>query len=93
MTTEERAPFELHGSGWYAKPLDYKVVIYEPNHQTHVAKITMNRPERMNALSHQLRGELFHALKVAERDNDINVIILKGVYCCQDWRTWLTIKR
>ena len=82
MTTEERAPFELHGSGWYAKPLDYKVVIYEPNHETHVARITMNRPERMNALSHQFRGELFHALKVAERDNDINVIILKGAGRC-----------
>jgi len=82
MTTEERAPFEIRGAGWYEKPLDYQVVIYEPNHETHVAKITMNRPERMNALSHQLRAELFHALKVAERDTDINVIILKGAGRC-----------
>ena len=78
----KRAPFEMHGDDWYDKPLDYKVVIYEPNHETHVAKITLNRPEAMNALSHQLRAELFHALKVAERDMDINVIILKGAGRC-----------
>lgn len=62
----------------YFKPLDYKTILYEPNHETHVAKITLNRPEVMNAMSHELRGELMHALKVAENDNDINVIILKG---------------
>lgn len=78
MTSEEDRTFEIHGSGWYEKPLDYEVVIYEPDHESHVAKITLNRPERMNALSHQLRAELFHAVKVAERDNDINVIIIKG---------------
>jgi enoyl-CoA hydratase len=77
MTSETDA-FDIHGSGWYEKPLDYQVVIYEPDHDTHVARITMNRPDRMNALSHQLRAELFHALKVAERDNDINVIVIKG---------------
>ncbi|MFC1978244.1 enoyl-CoA hydratase-related protein [Chloroflexota bacterium] len=82
MTTEEREPFETHSANWYNKPLDYKVVIYEPNHETHVAKVTMNRPEVMNALSHQLRGETFHAIKTAEQDNDINVIILKGAGRC-----------
>jgi enoyl-CoA hydratase len=78
MTSEAREPFEIRGAGWYEKPLDYQVVIYEPDHAAHVAKITMNRPEHLNALSHQLRAELFHALKVAEQDNDINAIIIKG---------------
>lgn len=77
-----RAPFEIRGDGWYNEPLDYKVVIYEPNHETHVARITLNRPEAMNALSHQLRAELFHALKVAERDTDINVVVIKGAGRC-----------
>ena len=36
----------------------------------------------MNALTHQLRAELFHALKVAEQDNDINVVIIKGAGRC-----------
>ena len=82
MTTEKRPPSELHRASWYENPLDYQAVIYEPNRETHVAKITLNRPEVMNALSHQLRGELFHALKVAERDRDINVVILKGAGRC-----------
>jgi enoyl-CoA hydratase len=82
MADAERKPYEAHAHGWYKNPLDYKVVLYEANHETHVAKITLNRPEKMNALSHQLRGEIFHALKVAEYDNDINVIILKGAGRC-----------
>jgi enoyl-CoA hydratase len=73
---------QLHSSSWYNKPLDYKFVIYQANHETHVAKITMNRPEKMNAMSNALRGELFHALKVAERDKEVNAIILKGAGRC-----------
>lgn len=82
MAEEKLEPFEQHSHDWYKKPLDYQVVLYETNHETHVAKITMNRPEKMNALSHQLRGEVFHALKVAESDNDINVVIIKGAGRC-----------
>ena len=36
----------------------------------------------MNAMSHQLRAELFHALKFTERDNDINVIVIRGAGRC-----------
>jgi enoyl-CoA hydratase len=82
MSPDESSKFELHGAGWYEKPLDYEVVLYEADHEAHVAKITMNRPERMNALSHQLRAEMFHAIKVAERDNEINVVVIKGAGRC-----------
>lgn len=82
MATKKRAPFVMHGESWYDEPLDYKKVIYEANHETHVAKVILNMPERMNALGHELRAELFHAIKVAERDNDINVIIIKGAGRC-----------
>src|SRR5581483_4648492 len=82
MSSAERLPFEIHGAGWYKEPLAYEVVVYEADPEAHVAKITMNRPERMNALSHQLRAELFHALKVAEQDTEINVIIVKGAGRC-----------
>ncbi len=82
MTSKVDRQFEIRGSGWYKQALDYEVVIYETDHEHHVATITMNRPERMNALSHQLRAELFHALKVAERDDEINVIVIKGAGRC-----------
>jgi len=78
MPAEEREPFEIRSDKWYEKPLAYEVIIYEVNYESHVATITMNRPDKRNALSHQLRAEIFHALKVAERDDDINVIVIKG---------------
>ncbi|MGI8926086.1 MAG: enoyl-CoA hydratase-related protein [Tepidiformaceae bacterium] len=40
--------------------------------------IQLNRPEKMNALSHNLRAELFDALKNFEMDADVRVIILRG---------------
>lgn len=42
------------------------------------AIIQLNRPEKMNALSHTLRAELFDALKDFEVDPDVRVIIIRG---------------
>ncbi|MBI5949739.1 MAG: enoyl-CoA hydratase/isomerase family protein [Chloroflexi bacterium] len=42
------------------------------------AIIQLNRPEKMNALSHNLRAELFDALKGFEVDPDVRVIIIRG---------------
>ena len=43
-----------------------------------VCTITLNRPEKMNALSWPLRQEFLDALKKAERDNDVGCIVVKG---------------
>jgi enoyl-CoA hydratase len=40
--------------------------------------IQLNRPEKMNALSHNMRAELFDALKEFEVDPDVKVIIIRG---------------
>ncbi len=40
--------------------------------------IQLNRPEKMNALSHNLRAELFDALKDFEMDPEVKVIIIRG---------------
>ena len=42
------------------------------------AIITLNRPEKMNALSHNLRAEVFDAMKHFEQDEEVKVIILRG---------------
>lgn len=74
--------FEIRSAGWYKKKLAYSKIIYEVNEASHIATITLNRPEKMNAMNHLLRGELFHALKHADLDPVVNVIIIKGAGRC-----------
>jgi len=82
VQSEEKEPLEIRSVSWYNEPLDYQDIIYEADHENHVAWITLNRPQVMNALSHQLRAELFHALKVSENNSAINVIVIKGAGRC-----------
>lgn len=44
----------------------------------HVRRVTLNRPEKRNALCNPLRAELFAALEAADRDSAIRVMILRG---------------
>jgi enoyl-CoA hydratase len=83
--TQDNEPLEsleIRSASWYRKKLKYSQIIYEVNQETHVATITLNRPEKMNAMSHQLRAELFHALKHSDLDAAINVIVIKGAGRC-----------
>lgn len=43
-----------------------------------VYHVTLNRPEKLNALSAALRLELDEAITEAEEDDDVSVIIIKG---------------
>ena len=43
-----------------------------------IRTLTLNRPEARNALSAELRGKLFPALREAEADDDVDVVILTG---------------
>ena len=43
-----------------------------------IATITFNRPDRMNALTHDLEDELHRAFDKADRDRAVRVIILTG---------------
>lgn len=47
-----------------------------------VRRLTLNRPEKRNALSNRLRGALFEALDAADRDPGIRVTILRGAGAC-----------
>ena len=46
--------------------------------EPHVRRLTLNRPEKRNALSHQLRAELIAALQAADQDPDVRVMIVRG---------------
>ena len=56
--------------------MDYRDIIYETDGR--VAFITLNRPAKLNALSNNHRGEVMDAMKEAEHDTEIGVIVLKG---------------
>jgi enoyl-CoA hydratase len=47
-----------------------------------VRRITLNRPEKRNALSNALRGELYVALEAADVDDAVRVTILRGAGKC-----------
>jgi enoyl-CoA hydratase/carnithine racemase len=43
-----------------------------------VRRITLNRPEKRNALNHPLRGGIISALQAADADPDVRVMIVRG---------------
>ncbi len=43
-----------------------------------VRRITLNRPEKRNALFHPLRGEILEALREADQDESVHVSIVRG---------------
>jgi enoyl-CoA hydratase len=43
-----------------------------------VRRITLNRPEKRNALNNRLRGELFDTLRAADADADVSISIIRG---------------
>lgn len=49
---------------------------------THVRRLTLNRPEKRNALSNDLRAAIFGALEAADRDEAVRVTILRGAGTC-----------
>jgi enoyl-CoA hydratase len=56
------------------------VLIDEP--APHVRRITLNRPEKRNALNHALRGETIEALREGDGDPDVRVQIVRGAGRC-----------
>jgi len=56
------------------------VVVDDP--KPYVRRLTLNRPEKRNALSNHLRGALFAALEDADRDNTVRVTIIRGAGPC-----------
>ena len=56
--------------------MTYNNITYETDDR--LAFITLNRPEKLNPLSHALRAEVYDAMRQAEHDDSIGVIILKA---------------
>jgi enoyl-CoA hydratase/carnithine racemase len=56
------------------------IIVDEPTEK--VRRITLNRPEKRNALSNAMRTEIFAALERADRDKNIHVSIIRGAGSC-----------
>lgn len=55
---------------------DPQTIIYQVERSR--ARITLNRPEKLNALSQQLQVELNEALWEADNDNNVHAVIIRG---------------
>src|SRR6266508_6950790 len=55
---------------------EYKCLLYEVKDA--IATLTLNRPERLNALGGTLRDDLYAAVLRASQDADVRVIVVTG---------------
>ena len=56
--------------------MNYEQIIYEVD--DHILTITLNRPEKLNAFTHEMLTELVDALDRADADDDVKAIIFTG---------------
>src|SRR5215467_12970425 len=61
--------------------MSYEVILID-NPRPLVRRVTLNRPEKRNALNNQLRSEILQALEEADQDQDVRVSILRGAGRC-----------
>ena len=57
--------------------MNYEHLLYEVDDE-HICRVTLNRPECINAFNSRLCGELSAALEAADRDDDVHVVVLRG---------------
>ncbi|MFM8530826.1 MAG: enoyl-CoA hydratase-related protein [Ilumatobacteraceae bacterium] len=63
-----------------AAPSEPTVLVDDP--AGGVRRLTLNRPTKRNALSHRLRTELFAALREADADPVVRVVVIRGAGPC-----------
>jgi 2-(1,2-epoxy-1,2-dihydrophenyl)acetyl-CoA isomerase len=56
--------------------MGYEAILYD-RHE-HVAVLTLNRPERLNAISPGLRDEVHEAVEAAREDDEVRALIITG---------------
>ena len=66
---------------WPKDAAGYTVVLID-DPAPHVRRITLNRPEKRNALNHDLRAQVLHALQSADQEDDVHVMILRRAGSC-----------
>ena len=84
MSYENEATKSAEGAdrvSWPRSADDYSMVLVD-DPAPKVRRITLNRPEKRNALNHDLRGQVLHALRAGDQDCDVHVMIVRGAGTC-----------
>lgn len=68
-------------ASWPASADDYQVLLVD-RPAPHVKRLTLNRPDKRNALNHKLRAEVLHGLREGDADPDVHVQIVRGAGKC-----------
>jgi enoyl-CoA hydratase len=56
--------------------MDYQLLLYAKRDA--IGYVTINRPEKLNALNRKVMEELFHLFRVLHNDEEVRVVILTG---------------
>ena len=57
---------------------DYELILYEADRDSSITRITLNRPDRLNALNDQMQVEIADAVALADADPETRVVIITG---------------
>ena len=57
---------------------DYEFVLYDCDSDAGVAHVTLNRPDRLNALNDQMQIEIADAVAKADSDPNVRVVVITG---------------
>ncbi len=71
---------EKTGEGFYkyGGEVTFKNIVVEKDTENKIAKIIINRPQRLNALSLETLDEIFEALRQLEKDDEVRVVVFTG---------------
>jgi enoyl-CoA hydratase/carnithine racemase len=61
-----------------SRTAEYTEIAVEVRADERIAVVTLNRPERLNALSHKMRLEVIDALRVLDADGQVGAIVVTG---------------
>ncbi|WP_290596716.1 MULTISPECIES: 3-hydroxyacyl-CoA dehydrogenase/enoyl-CoA hydratase family protein [unclassified Archaeoglobus] len=72
---------ERSGEGFYSYgkgEMTFKNIEIQKDVENKIAKVVINRPQRLNALSPETLDELFEAFRILEKDEDVRVVVVTG---------------
>ena len=46
--------------------------------EDYIARVTLTRPEKMNAFTHQMRDEIIEAIDITDADDAVRAVIVTG---------------